>query len=174
MSHMDKAELQSVFLANRDRLHHFLRARALDDSEAEDCLQEIWLRILGARVGTIKEPLSYLYRMADNMVIDLRRGARRRADRERAWASRIPGVPEDIDPYPGADEAITARERLAAVQSAIAPLPARTREIFRKFRLEGISQKEIASEFGITVSAVEKQLQKAYAAVLQAASEFDN
>jgi RNA polymerase sigma-70 factor (ECF subfamily) len=45
-------------------------------------------------------------------------------------------------------------------------LPERTAFIFRQYRVEGASQKAIADELGISLSAVEKHLQRAYKAVL--------
>ena len=61
--------LEEVFLANRERLLRFLRARGAGDS-AEDLLQEIWLKIAGRRTGPIASPLSYLFRTADLLMID--------------------------------------------------------------------------------------------------------
>jgi RNA polymerase sigma-70 factor (ECF subfamily) len=60
------------------------------------------------------------------------------------------------------ERALIARERLQAVSSALSTLPERTRTIFRKYRLEGARQAQIAAELGISGSAVEKHLRKAY------------
>ena len=163
---MDRSELQTLLAQSRERLLPFLHARGLARGEAEDCIQEMWLRIGRAKLPEIKDPLSYLYRMADNMVIDLRRMAKRRSERETAWAGSTRDLVHDVDPSPSAEQTMLARERLAAFQAAIDGLPGRTAQIFRRFRLEGASQKEIASELGVTVSAVEKQLQRAYKTII--------
>jgi RNA polymerase sigma-70 factor (ECF subfamily) len=56
---------------------------------------------------------------------------------------------------------------LHAANRTLAQLGERTELIFRRFRLEGVTQREIASELGLSVSAVEKHLQKAYRALLE-------
>ncbi|WP_138921377.1 sigma factor-like helix-turn-helix DNA-binding protein, partial [Novosphingobium pentaromativorans] len=52
-------------------------------------------------------------------------------------------------------------------------LPDRTAWIFRQYRIEGQSQRDIAHELGISLSAVEKHLQRAYKAVLSLRSRLD-
>jgi RNA polymerase sigma-70 factor (ECF subfamily) len=47
----------------------------------------------------------------------------------------------------------------------------RTDYIFRRHRVEGIPQRDIAAELGISLSAVEKHLQRAYRAVQAAYRE---
>ena len=50
--------------------------------------------------------------------------------------------------------------RLAAVLDELAP---RTREMFLLNRLDGLSYTQLAARYGVTVSAVEKQMMKAIA-----------
>jgi DNA-directed RNA polymerase specialized sigma24 family protein len=49
----------------------------------------------------------------------------------------------------------------------------RTDLVFRRYRVEGRSQKEIAAELGISLSAVEKHLQKAYRALVDLRRRID-
>jgi RNA polymerase sigma-70 factor (ECF subfamily) len=55
-----------------------------------------------------------------------------------------------------------ARERLADVERMLRDLGERTYEIFRLYRVEELPQRVIAERFDISLSAVEKHLQKAY------------
>ena len=73
----DRAEdgLQAVFLANREAVLRFLRARGAGD-EAEDILQDVWLRIARSRSGPVAAPMAYLYRTANSVMIDRYRAAR--------------------------------------------------------------------------------------------------
>jgi len=48
-----------------------------------------------------------------------------------------------------------------AIQSAIAGLPARCREVFELSRIRGLKYSEIATELGISVKTVEAQMGKA-------------
>jgi RNA polymerase sigma-70 factor (ECF subfamily) len=71
-----------------------------------------------------------------------------------------------ISDEPSAERTLLARERLAQIESVLEELSARARTIFRRFRVDGASHKIIAAEQGISVSAVEKQLQRTYHAIM--------
>ena len=157
--------LEAIFLDNRPALLRFLRARAGQDW-AEDLLQELWLRIGSGRSEPVSDPLAYLYRAANNLVIDRHRSSVRRTLREREWVKVGGGQPVPISSTVSGEDLILVRDEIRAAQAALAALGDRTETIFRRFRLEGASHAQIASELGISVSAVEKQLQKAYRALI--------
>lgn len=52
-------------------------------------------------------------------------------------------------------------------------MPERTAFTFRAVRIDGTPQKDIALQLGISVSAVEKHLQRAYRAVLDIQHRLD-
>lgn len=164
--------LSAVFAANRRALHRFLIARRAGAEEADDILQELFLKIGKLTPGPIADPLAYLYRIADNLLLDLRRSQNRRNVRERAWVDARHGSSE-LDDQPSAEERLIARERLQLVQKALSHLPERTMFVLRRFRLDGVGQRQIAADLGISVSAVEKHLQRAYQVLLDARSEID-
>ena len=163
--------LSAVFEANRHALRRFLAARRAHPDEIEDILQETFLRIRRAPTGPISDPVGYLYRMVDNLLVDLRRSQSRRAAREEAWLATHSGGGE-ADAQPSAEEALIAKEQLKLIQESLLRLPERTLLVFRRFRLEGVGQREIAAELGISLSAVEKHLQRAYRALLESRNKF--
>ena len=138
----------------------FLRARGAAD-DAEDVLHELWLRARSAKAGPVADPLAYVYRMANNLMFDVRRAASRRQRRDHAWAELSLADAEF------GERLLVARDQLRAIDAALVELGERTDQIFRRFRLEGASQQQIAEEMGISLSAVEKHLQKAYRALLR-------
>src|SRR5207253_10166719 len=164
--------LSAVFEANRNALRRCLSARRVQPDEIEDILQELFLRLRTTPSGPISDPLAYLYRMVDNLVIDLRRSQARRTTRELAWMATHRGDGE-ADRQPSAEESLIAKERLNLIRQTLLGLPERTLLIFRRFRLEGVTQRQIAAELGISVSAVEKHLQRAYRVLLEARSKID-
>lgn len=157
--------LESVFLNNRTLLLRFLRARGGGDA-AEDLLQDLWLRASTAETGPIAEPLSYLYRTANNLMLDRHRSSVRGQRRDQHWieaaGATVPGVSDE----PSAERTLIARQKLAEAEAALAALGDRAASVFRRYRIEGVSQRDIAAELGISLSAVEKDLQKAYRAMI--------
>jgi RNA polymerase sigma factor (sigma-70 family) len=155
--------LEAVFLAHRTELLRFLRARGAGDA-AEDLVQES---------GPVQDPLPYLYRAANNLMIDRVRSEQRGAQRDRDWADATTGLSEASD-APSADQALIAREQLRSAQLTIAELGERTDAIFRRFRIEGVGQRRIADEMGISINTVEKHLQRAYRALVGLRRRLDD
>jgi RNA polymerase sigma-70 factor (ECF subfamily) len=165
------AGLEQVYLDNRPALLRFLRARGAGEA-AEDLLQELWIKASAGAAGPIRDSLSYLYRTANNLMLDRRRAEIRQVRREVEYAGPGNGG-EPASEAPHEERAMIAREELRTAQEALSALGERTEAVFRRFRLEGASQKQIAEEEGISLSAVEKHLQKAYRALIQLRSRFD-
>ncbi len=165
--------LSAVFLANRGPLLRFLRARGAGD-DAEDVMQDLWLKIDRMEAeGPISDARAYLFRMADNLMHDRVRAAMRRANREHAWGETGYDA-SGADDTPSAERTLVARQRLRRVERALATLGERSQAIFRRFRIEGVPQGRIAQEEGISISAVEKHLQRAYRVVATLVDEEDD
>jgi len=165
--------LQAAALAHRAELVRFLRARGVSADDAEDILQDLYLKVCMLRIAPVAEPRAYLYRMTANLAFDRRRMAARRSARELQWAEAGPSPTEQIDEQPSVEQELVAREELANVSRALGSLPERTVAILRRYRIDGETQKEIAFQLGISLSAVEKHLQKAYRAVFEAQARLD-
>lgn len=157
--------LEAVFLENRAKLLRFLRARGSGEF-ADDLLQELWLRAASAEAGPIAEPLSYLYRVANNLMLDRHRAATRAQRRDHDWHEVADGSASGVSDAPPADRVLIARERLREVEAALAALGERPAAVFRRHRIDGAGQREIADEFGVSLSSIEKDLQKAYRALI--------
>ena len=172
MSAMDSNGLEAVLMANRAALERFLRARCGNAAEAEDLIQELWLKLAGA-TGPVAEPLAYLYRMADNLVLDKRRSAQRRERRDDAWQGLAGGGHGGASDTPSAEQSLIGRDQLHFVETQMSALGERTATILKRYRVDGIGQRDIAAEQGISISAVEKHLQKAYRALLEIRERLD-
>jgi len=157
--------LRQLSLEMRTELRRFLMARGVREADAEDVLQDMFIRLQSAETGPIRSPRAYLYQMANNMAHTLRRAEGRRQARDASWIGPD-DADERIDDAPDPETVTLARDQLARVEAQLDRLPERTAHVFRQFRIEGASQKAIALDLGISLSAVEKHLQRAYRAIL--------
>jgi RNA polymerase sigma-70 factor (ECF subfamily) len=166
--------LEAAFLAHRGELLRFLRARGAGD-DAEDLLHEVWLKVAGpqARTGPVAAPLGYLYRAANNVMIDRYRSARQSAQRERDWVDSASGGDPAVSEAPSAERELLGRERLARVNQRLEALGPRVAGVLRRHRIDGIGQRQVADEFGISLSTVESDLRAAYRAIAEAMEHDD-
>jgi RNA polymerase sigma factor (sigma-70 family) len=165
--------LEGAFLENRERLVRFLVARGAGDA-AEDLAQEIWLKISSARPGPIASPLSYLYRVADTLMIDRFRSQRQGSRRDRDWSELNLGAVPGVSDAPSAERQVAAGELVRRVAELLARLePPRVAEVFRRHRIDGVAQRQVAAEFGISLSTVESDLRIAYRALADLKEHYD-
>ena len=170
---MQNSGLLQVFAETRDALLRFLRLRGASLADAEDILQEVHLKLLAEKFGPVAEPRAYLYRMASNHLLGFRRTNDRRARREENWVGIYGGGDGERDERPSIETELVAREQLAMLQHTLEMLPTRTQTIFRRFRVDGEAQRRIAEDLGISVSAVEKHLARAYMEIAAAKLRLD-
>jgi len=117
------------------------------------------MRVHGAKA--VQNPVGYVFRAAANLATDHVRAERRRAFANEEALKIVLG--EAGAPSP--ETCLRDAEQLARVQEALEALPPRTREIFALNRFDGISYRAIASQLGISTTAVEKHMARALAAL---------
>ena len=171
---MSEGGLKQAFFENRPALLRYLRARGLTPESAEDLLQDVFVKLQSAPTGPVGEPSAYLYRMTHNLLLDQRRSAMRRRAREEAWQSDGTSVVVEADTHPSAEQILISRQRLDAMKVALRTLPVRTQDIFYRFRIEGETQKVIAASLGISKSAVEKHIYRAYRLVSEVKADLES
>jgi RNA polymerase sigma factor (sigma-70 family) len=133
-------------------------------ADAEDVVQDVWLKIQSAD-GPIANPEAYLLRMVYTTVLDRRRGARRAAARDAVWINPANLAEDEVHPA-DAERRLIAAQTLQAVEARLIALGDPAAAIFRRHRIDGLTQKRIAEEFGMGLSTVEKHLRRAYAVLL--------
>jgi RNA polymerase sigma-70 factor (ECF subfamily) len=166
------AGLEAAFLEHRDRLRRFLIARGAGDS-ADDLLHEIWLKIAARDSGPVASPLSYLFRTADLLMIDRYRSARQAQQRDRDWSDVNAGIAPGVSDTPSVERHLIGRQQARIVAEALDALGERPAAIFRRHRVDGIPQRQVAEEFGVSLSTVESDLRRAYAALTQLKEQID-
>jgi RNA polymerase sigma-70 factor (ECF subfamily) len=172
-SSIKHAGLEAVLIANRPELLRFFVSRTRSASEAEEVVQEIYLRLSRVADAPIADPLSYLYRVGLNIVIDRNRERQRRAKRDEAWSEATTNRIGDtvVDESPSPLEVLERRERVQKVAAAIAVLPPGAGRAFRMHKIDGLSHSEVAAELGISRSGVEKHISVAFRHLSKALKE---
>jgi RNA polymerase sigma factor (sigma-70 family) len=150
--------LRQLFIDGYDELKAKLTQRLGSADLAGDAVQDTWLRLHRAeRLGHVKSPANYLFRIALNVARDRLISERRYLSS--AQVDTMLDLPdESADPA----SAVDARLELQLVEKLIAELPRRQRDILVAARLDGLSRQEIAERMGISLSLVEKELKQAH------------
>lgn len=149
------------------QLRALLRRRGATIEDAEDLIQEAYLRLhVYERSKEVKSRDAFVMRTLLNLSID--------HDRHEHRDLYVRETPEElalIDLRPSPDEEMIHRERLYQVMRVLDGLSPRTREVFLMHRLEGCACAQIAKTFEISVSAVEKHIARAVLALMDVTDE---
>jgi RNA polymerase sigma-70 factor, ECF subfamily len=153
-----RAALRQMLVAGYDDLKLRLTRRLGSADIAAEVLHETWLRLgKASQIPSMREPRSYLYRMVLNVAVDHRRAHLRWLNR-----SQIDAILQ-VDGEPDPERIVVARSDVAALERALAELPARCREIFLAALLEDLPYREIAARFQLSLRSVEREMNRAFA-----------
>ena len=158
----DEEAFAYVFKAFYPPLFNYAGRILRDEEQANDVVQDTFCRLYENRSNiTIQISLkSYLFRSVYNNCIDLirhKKVANSYVDAEMLdfYFSRIIQLPE-------AELKMLDEDISEAIRKAIGHLPERCRQIFCLSKLEGLSNKQIAEQLGISVKTVETQMTTAF------------
>jgi RNA polymerase sigma-70 factor (ECF subfamily) len=144
------------WLSVSSRVKAALRRRGRSEQDADDLVQEAFLRLERyQREQPIEKPEAFLMRTALNLSIDAHRTLQSRGEQV---------LLEDVvivDTAPGIEDVLLSRERLRRLSECVAQLNDKTRAIFLAHRVDGLSYQEIGRLHGLSISGVEKQVAKA-------------
>ena len=144
------------------RLKELLRRRGKTREDAEDLVQEAFLRlhVFLNKGHDVQSPSAFLARTALNLAVDANR-----RDRREHRQSFLPETIEELalaDPGPSPEEVFSAEKRLLQMRQVLdSKVSAATREIFFLHRLEGFTHGEIAARMKMSVRTVEKHIARA-------------
>ncbi|HVY86151.1 MAG TPA: sigma-70 family RNA polymerase sigma factor [Caulobacterales bacterium] len=165
--------LTSTYLSKRESLVRFFTLRTASAAEAEDIVQEIYVKIANLDGSAIENASAFLYKLGSNILLDRLRAKRRAEARDSAYFDSQAGESGGLEPStpaPSPEQAWAARRRLADVLRVIDAFPPQRRRVFTMHKIEGLSYGEVAETLGISKSAVEKHM---IAALRQLASLAD-
>lgn len=140
------AELLAVLESHQDRLYNYLLSMLLDGDDAQDCLQDTFLRAhqQSLRGSGISGP--WLYTVARHRAVDVLRS---RGKVQRASAD----LAEVCDSW--------WDDRSQQAHDLLSILPAQEREVLYLFDVDGFSGEEISRLLGIRPGAVRARIFRA-------------
>jgi len=152
--------------------------RYVPRTDAEDLLQEVWLRVW-QRAGQWDgrgAPLAWLLAIATNLALNHLRSRREVAPLEAFPDEEVPDVATlGCDAIvPGPEEQAIWRQELGRVQAAMAQLPPDKQEALRLVRVQGYKLEEAARLLQIPVGTLKSRLHHAHRLLMEQLEEEEH
>lgn len=164
LSQPSEPSLAEVFIAHRAQLWRVARKIVSTADLADDVLQDAYLKIAdGPCARQAERPIGYCCQVVRNMALDYCR-------RHRVEASyRTFDVDVETLDLPTTastpDRTMCERQVIDAIDKVLAGLSPRTRLVFELYRLEGLTQREIAARLGCALGLVNGLIAEAASAI---------
>jgi len=137
-----------------DWLRRVLQRRLrLGCAEADDLLQDTWVRVLNASQIRVDHPRAFLLKIATNLFRDARRRDNLHAYKLKLWSSSEGSA---FQP-----QSLEEQEADRLLEQIISSLPEPLRDVFVLSRFQRMTNRDIASHLGISVKTVEARISKA-------------
>jgi len=155
----DHAAFAEIVLATTPRLYRLAARIMADPGDAEDVLQDAYVRAFDALVAGRFDGRAgietWIYRIVANTALDALRARKRRRQRAGAYEGAPPAV----------DDAgrLSARAALRELAGYLEDLPAEQRAAMVLKEIEELTSNEVAEVMGSSVGAVEQRLVRARA-----------
>jgi len=154
MADGDSYALQFFFDKYYDNLCNYVNLYLHDQSISEDIVQEIFIYFWEKR-GSIKiesSVKSYLFRASRNKFLNHLRNEK---SHQAIKMEVVSGIETFVNPD---DHLIDSRQLEVIIDSVVANLPSRCREVYVLHRNDNLSYREIASRMNISEKTVENQM----------------
>jgi RNA polymerase sigma-70 factor, ECF subfamily len=162
-------EAEAIWYEFHDRLRAFIARRVDNEADVEDILQNIFLRVHQS-LGTLRRAdrlASWLYQVTRNAIADYYRAPERRREIPTDFtleteADRDGGQGNlEINLFDSDEQRAKAVEELSScLRPMTHRLPAHYRDAISLVELEGLTQREAAERFGLSVSGMKSRVQR--------------
>ncbi|WP_045479510.1 RNA polymerase sigma factor SigZ [Vibrio owensii] len=150
---MKTANLESIWGEYEHAIHAFLRSKVSNEDDVDDLKQEILLKTYQnlADIRDVSSVKSWLFQIANNAIIDFyRKRARNQRDNDL--------VADDL--WFEEQESNLKQELSKCIAPFVQALPDEQSQLLSSIELEGISQKKLAEEQGISYSTLKSRVQR--------------
>ncbi|PWV89204.1 sigma-70 family RNA polymerase sigma factor [Phyllobacterium myrsinacearum] len=127
-------------------------------AQAEDIFHDAIVKACTMQTSCIHCPVGYACRMVYNLALD----EARKRQHEKKNLMPMDGVDSVPAPCVNALDCIVMTEALNRVMTSLKDLPKRTHDAFIRHRIEGVPQKDIAEELGVSRTLVNFMIKDAH------------
>lgn len=145
----DEKAFSTLFYTYKDKLYDFVLGMTRSEREAEDTVQNVFLKIWNNRenMPAVDNFNAYIYSMARNQMIDIMRKFTRNTDALESITDE-----RDTDTSRMPMEKMLFEEVKNAIDDAVAQLPNQQRRAFVMRKFQGLSQADIAQALSVSVA----------------------
>ncbi|MBO8455834.1 MAG: sigma-70 family RNA polymerase sigma factor [Bacteroidetes bacterium] len=156
---MEKDEFKKVWLPLSDSFYKAAFHMLKSESDAQDAVQDLFIRLWNSRstLDKVNSPSAYGMAMLRNICID----RLRRSQADQAKGMVRADTAADVASDETAEEAMVSREKLQALEAGIAKLPQTQREVFIMRFYRQMSYDEISAETGLSYINVRVMINRA-------------
>ncbi|MEO8416411.1 MAG: RNA polymerase sigma-70 factor [Ginsengibacter sp.] len=157
LNESDEAAFEKLYFLYSQRLLGYLIKLVKSETIAGELLQDVFVKIWNSRqnVDPNRSFRSYLFRIAENMVVDFfRKAARDKKLRETL-------INNSCKEYSHVEESLFTKENEQILLDVISLLPLRRRQIFQLIKIEGYSYEEVSHLLAISPSTISDHIVKA-------------
>jgi len=148
-----------LFTEHRTALHSFFLRRIRSKADAADLAQEVYVRMLRIRdLEAIRNPVSYLYTVANNLVKE-----HAVLDRRQASGVDIDEIPphEQLETLPAFDGDLDVTQRVARLAAVLKQLRPKCRAAVELRFTQELSYREVAIHLGVSPQMAKKYVAQA-------------
>jgi RNA polymerase sigma-70 factor (ECF subfamily) len=165
-----RQDLEDIFIEHRVRLRKLAQRIVGTRELAEDVLQSAYLRVVEVATKlAIEQPLRYWFQVVRHLAIDSRR---RTMLEGQVFTGELQGTTVPAQQSSPEQMAITG-ELLSLLEKTLMRLPARTVRAFRMYRLEGLTQRDIALRLQVSPTLVNFMIRDAVDALKGCQRRFE-
>ena len=156
----NERKFDEIFYTYKDKLYGYILGLTHDAQEAEDTVQNVFMRLWQnrERLGEVENVNAYLFRMAQNDIIDASRKFVRHQQLLSEWFSDDVAAENPL-------RDLLSSEVENSLREAVEQLTDQQRRVFTMRREQGMSHVDIARQLGISVETAESTMKRALKSV---------
>lgn len=153
----DRIAFDELFNRFAEPIHTYVKMRLNGSEEADDVLQEVFIRLWNKRQSIVIHTSfrNYLYTIVQHCICDHQRASKRKR------YTLTAEMPDHTEERPQPDEQYQYKQAYHIWKNATNKLPGQMRRIYSMKNEEQLSVKEIASELQLSEQTVKNQLHTA-------------